>query len=895
MRLRPLFLLAALAPCAWIAAAPRAAAPPAQRLPQQEPVVKTFEAARALMSAGQLDEARSSAELELSSRPYDSDGYALLLDVADKSDDDAARLHWGKWLYWSHKYGGRSKQATEVAARLANVYEGWNRDEAIVQAWSDATLKAAKTAAGKKQFRLAGHLLSKLLDLNPTDKAVQREWDSVVDKAGQEVSGGGFQAAEVRRKSASWIGKQNAKHEDWESRFSEKSRYYDVETNLDYEFFMTVQSAMDEIYEFYQETYDYQKKTPRVRLAVHRKRSDFDRFSQEVLGRALPSESVGGYWASGLNTVAAYDRSYGNPNQTREDLWITLFHESSHQFMTILTEKVGRRGVYTPVWLDEGTASYFEGCQLKADGTIVKNNVADHRLREWWYLEHSNSKRSLEQLTAHERNTGPDSTGLLSYEGEYYSYGWALVYFLLNYEENDRRVYGAAITPDGGEIPADYKAVRKAGRLVYRQPYLNYLEFYSKEGNKMNAKEQPFEKAKELFVDAVKDPDVPNWDAFETRWRKFTNSLYGEMQAGYEFADVPQARSRGYIMAEDWERARITAEQADAKRPDDPETYRLLAEANWGAERKGESAYWMFRHWEMMWPTGNAEAIDAAEKWFEEHGAKEIVTGICQVSKKAKEAAGLAMEEALAAGHPVLAALTVAHLQRALGVQFEELDRQAAEFAELSHEELRMWQAAYNKGPDSNRRLQLSEGSRDVITAVDYKPDGLVIFDPEGPDTAGYERCEEGALSWLAPPYDVRGRIQVDGQAGRLLLGLDRNGRPRIMVSFEHPAADESAVGLWTLDQRADAQSGQAFVMPDRVGGSQMPEKAKVFEFTLTMAPDGVCSLQVNGKNVKVPEKEFTLRRLSGGLALAVSDDTAAKFMGIDVRPNKPFWPVSPE
>lgn len=880
MRLRPLLLFAA--PTLFLA-------------PAQEPAVVPFEAARALQSAGQHEEARASAELELASRPYDHAGYQLLLDLADQADNDAARLHWGKWLYWSHKYGGRSKDATEIAARMTNVYEGWNRDEAIVQSWSEATLKAAKAAAGKKQYRLAGHLLSKLLALNPTDKTIQREWDAVVDKAGQEVSGGGFQAAEVRRKSASWIGKQNAKHEDWESRFMEKSRYYDVETNLDYEFFMTVQSAMDEIYEFYQETYDYKKKTPRVRLAVHRKRSDFDRFSQEVLGRAMPSESVGGYWVAGLNTVAAYDRSYGNPNQTREDLWITLFHESSHQFMTILTEKVERRGIYTPVWLDEGTASYFEGCQLKADGTIVKNNVADHRLREWWYLEHSDQKHSLEDLTAHVRNTGPDDTGLLSYEGDYYSYGWALVYFLLNYEENDRRVYGAAITPDSGEIPAEYKAVRKAGRLVYRQPYLNYLEFYSKEGNKMNDRNQPFEKAKELFVDAVKDPDVPNWEAFENRWRKFTNSLYGEMQAGYEFADVLQARSRGYLMAEDFERARITAEQADAKRPEDPETYRLLAEANWGEDRKGESAYWMFRHWEMMWPTGNAEAIAAAETWFAEHGAKEIVTGVCAVSKKAKEAAELAMEEALAAGHPVLAALTAAHLQRALGVQFAELDQKAVEFAELSEQDLRMWQAGYNKGPESNRKLQLSEGSRDVITAVDYKPDGLLIYDPAGPDTAGYERCDEGALSWLAPPYDVRGRVQVDGKAGRLLLGLDRNGRPRVMVSFEHPESDAAAVGLWTLDQRADAQSGRAFVTPDQVGGGYLDEHAKIFDFQLTMTAEGKCTLTVNGEKVDVPEKEFTLRRLTGGLALSVSEDTAAKFMGIEVRPNQPFWPVAPD
>ncbi len=897
MRLGRFLCLAALAPCTWLAAERSVQPPPAWSAVQEPPQPAPFAAAHALLEEGSLDEARASAEKELAAQPYDQRGYAVLLDIADAADDDAARLRWGKWLYWSHKYAGRAKPATEIATRLANVYADWNMDEAVVQAWMNANKKAADAAMGKKQYRLAGHLLSKLLDLNPTDKVLQREWDQLVDKAGQEATGGGFQAAEVRRKSASWIAKENAKHEDWETRFEEKSKYYDVQTNLDYEFFVTVQSAMDEIYEFYQEVYDYKKKTPRVRLAVHRKRSDFDRFSQEVLGRAMPSDSVGGYWAEGINTVAAYDRSYGNPDMTREDLWNTLFHEASHQFMSLLTAKPSRKGMFDPPWLNEGTSSYFEGCQIKADGTIVKNNVAEHRLREWWWLDHSDERHTLKELVGHVRNTGPDSTGMLSYEGGFYSYGWALVYFLLNYEENDRRVYGPPITVTG-EIPVEYKTVRPAGRLVYRDAYLKYLKFYTEEGNRLNDQYQPYDKAIEVFVDGVADPDVPNWDAFENRWRKFTTSLYGELQSGYEFADVLQARCRGYLLAEDFERARVTAEQADAKRPDDPETFRLLAESNWGEERKGDAAYWMFRHWEMLWPTGDAEGLQAAEKWLEEHGAKEIVSGVCVTSKTALEAAKRVMEEALAAGHPVLASLTAAHLQRALGVDFEDLNRQAVEYAELSRQDLRMWQGAFNKGPEGDRKIQLSEGSRDLVTAVSYKPNGLLLYDPKGPDGPGYERCEEGSLAWLAPPFGVRGRIQVDGAQAVILLGLDRSGRPRSRISFEYPAEDESAVGVWTLDQRTDSQVGISTVTPDRVGSGHLKEmvpKGDFYDFELTMDEAGKCTLTVEGENIAVPEKKMTARRLTGGIALAVRDDTAALFSGIEVRPNKPFWPIAPD
>ncbi|MDP6850654.1 MAG: DUF1570 domain-containing protein, partial [Planctomycetota bacterium] len=327
----------------------------------------------------------------------------------------------------------------------------------------------------------------------------------------------------------------------------------------------------------------------------------------KLMKRAMESRGVGGYWAPGLRTVVAYDRSYDEEGQTQDAIWKTLFHEASHQFMTLLTK--GR--IDTPVWLDEGTSSYFEGCVIKADGTIVKNNPAAQRLRSWYMQETGGAGHSLEELIAHERNLGPDSTGMGSYEGEYYSYGWALVYFLLNYEENDRRVYGTPITPDG-RVPADYKAVKKAGRLVYRDAYQKYLAHFSKNGCDGD-RYYPLEMAKKYFVEEIADPDVPDWAAFEARWRKFTTSLYQEQEEmGMEFADVLQARSRGYLMIEDFERARITAEQADDKRSEDAETYRLLALANLGEGRKEDAIFWMIRHWELVWPAGKNEETDAA-------------------------------------------------------------------------------------------------------------------------------------------------------------------------------------------------------------------------------------------------------------------------------------------
>ena len=624
-----------------------------------------FEEARELLAAGKLEEAEAAAVRELGRDPYNTEGYLLMFDIAraQPEPDVEAMLRWGKWLTWSFAASGSKTELEVISSKLTEIYEGWNTDEATLAEWSSNVEKAVKSASSKKQYRLAGHLMNKLLDLNPSDKKLLKTYDKLVDKAGNELSGGAFVSDKVKRKSAKWLAKNNAKHSEWEERWTKKTKNYDVETNMDYEFFETLSAAMDEMNQFYRDIYAYKKKSGRARLAVHRKRSDFDRFSQEILGRPMQSESIGGYWVNGLKTVVAYDRSMGDPNQTRADLWNTLFHEASHQFMSLIMKKSVRKGMFTPAWLNEGAASYFEGCVIKADGTILKNNVAEHRLRSWWSIEQSTQRKSLEDLIAHARNTGPKD-GTLSYEGIYYPYGWAFVYFLLNYEENDRRVYAPPITPGEG-IPSEYKTVRKAGKLVYREAYNKYIDFFAEEGNKDNSQQFPFEVAQRIFVDEIGDPDVPNWDAFEDRWRRFTNSLYGEMLSGPEFADVLQSRSRGYILAEDYERARTTAEQADLKRPNDAETYRLLSLANEGEGLEGDAMYWMVRHWESSWPAGDDVAAQEAEEWIASNGGKAIVQNYLEPTKVALTQTRANMEAALGDGHPILATLYATHSMQA--------------------------------------------------------------------------------------------------------------------------------------------------------------------------------------------------------------------------------------
>jgi hypothetical protein len=847
-----------------------------------------FDEGRSLISQGKLDEAKVSVTSSLSSNPYSTEGYQLMYTIAKREASAEEQLRWGKWLVWSYTAAGKKDASAVIEEELSTIYTAWNTDQLIIDEWQKNVEKAAKKAGSSKQYRLAGHLLSKLLAIDPKNKKLNKSWDSLADAAGNEVSGGAFVSDKVRRKSASWLEKNNARHSDWDTRWHRKTKYYDVNTNLDYEFFETVCSAMAQMNEFYRAVYEFgKKKTKHVKLLIGAKRTDFDRFSMELLGYTMPSDSIGGYWVRGLSTVASFDRSLGDPNLTKDDLWTTLFHEASHQFMAIKMDKNERRGIFTPVWLNEGTASYFEGSVIKADGTILKNNVAEHRLREWWSLEQSEQyKHSLEELIAHPRNTSALNNSK-SYEGHFYAYGWALVYFLLNYEENDRRVYGVATT---GDKDPNSKTVTKAGKLIYRQPYLNYLEYFSKKGNVDNDQFMPLDMAKKFFVDDVKDPDVPDWDAFEKRWRKFTKSLYGEMMQGSEFSNTLQARSRGYLEAKDFERARATAELADNKRPFDAETYLLLAKANLGEGLDGDALFWMFRHWEAVWEDNDYEAAKVAEEWLEDNGAKSILKYYIEPTKIAVAAIEEAMESSLADGHPICGPLFASYMMQALQLNFIGMKEKAVELSEMSGQDLRAWQAAFAKSNDANRRVTLDNG--DLVDAVKYELDGVLLYNPEGRATPGTERTNVSNLKNLLPPFSMRGELLIDGDVAAFTFGIASTGKAQSRILFINRDDETQIIEFQTYKRTVNAREGTSERLPEAIGGEEFTRKESII-FQLDIDSEGGGTYSVNGKQSALPE-DFDLTHFTGGFAIAASDDTAVLFKNIAVRQSTSFWPVSP-
>src|SRR5678810_546011 len=94
--------------------------------------------------------------------------------------------------------------------------------------------------------------------------------------------------------------------------------------------------------------------------------------------------------------------------------------------MTLLS-----RGGFTPSWLNEGTASFFEGASAMADGRVLWPDAPIDRLQTLNMM--------LGGMTF--GGKAPKLVDVIgwnqprSYDAEYYPWGWGLVYFMQQYED----------------------------------------------------------------------------------------------------------------------------------------------------------------------------------------------------------------------------------------------------------------------------------------------------------------------------------------------------------------------------------------------------------------------------------------------------------------------------
>jgi hypothetical protein len=282
----------------------------------------------------------------------------------------------------------------------------------------------------------------------------------------------------------------------------QESQHYRLSCHLEPDVVKRLGTVMDDIHAFYVDVYfDGDEKKARGEKPTIRVHSTKEKMLEGWSGGAAPE----GWWSPGTNEVITFDTR--SQKRSLDDMLVTLFHEASHQFMTLLS-----RGGFTPSWLNEGTASFFEGTTAMADGRVLWPGPALGRLRDLSHQLREPDPLGAVKVVSY--------AGAGSYGAEYYAWGWGLVYFLLEYED-----------------PATLQ-------YVYRPLYSEYRTKVIATGG------EPMKVFEEVFLGKTSPLGHKTFAEFERDWRKWIletlEPLYSE---GSKARELHLTKVRDYLLA----------------------------------------------------------------------------------------------------------------------------------------------------------------------------------------------------------------------------------------------------------------------------------------------------------------------------------------------------------
>lgn len=357
--------------------------------------------------------------------------------------------------------------------------------------------------------------------------------------------------------SAEWILEHDEKHDDWDSRAELERDNYITHTDAGYEVLLRSAEAMEQMNSFYRIFFQYGtaedgKSVPRIALHIFKDREEY-----LADGIGPPVEWSGGHYTG--NAVETYIGETGF-----EGMVGVLFHEAAHQFVGLATNAVG--------WLNEGLASFFEGCRILANGTVLMNLPANHRLfplvdrmEKGWM---SDPWDGIDQNDPSAGTPAKSPTFRIVLENRYpwgppwYAPTWGVVYFLYNYQD-----------------PID-------GRFVYRD---SFRVFIDKSGGRTG--EGAVKNFEEVVLGAPKSPtkgvDFSGEDAIalprsceelDPVWKEWLTRLRDE-QSGRVEAERPYlAWGAHAITRGDYYDAMEHFEKGVLQSPDDPEIHIAFAD-----------------------------------------------------------------------------------------------------------------------------------------------------------------------------------------------------------------------------------------------------------------------------------------------------------------------------
>jgi len=479
--------------------------------------------ARASLEAGDAEAALAQAERALEWRPDDAELLALAARACVVGEDPD-RAYWYARLALANAAGDRDLRdvADEVEELVATLPLPEVSTGELVDDFIEERLKLARKCRRSKLYANAVDLLSACRGTRfeeDADEQLEKLYDNERVVEALLASGIDVPAQPITDRSPEWIAREDREHATWEDPHEVETRFYTVETNMGYEMAHSISFAMEQMNQFYRQVFQHETRGGSMRrcgIRVYATREEFD----EHEGARNPG--VRGFFVPLENRVATYDpRTDGRP---LSKLWTTLFHEASHQFTEAVTTNL------MPGWLNEGTASYFEGARLLPSGQVQTNLIPESRLRNLVALFDVGEPKLADVVSYFEPG---------SYDGSYYPFGWGLVYFFRNYENEE-------------------------SERVYLPIYLDYMQTYTKGG-----KHDVLGRFVEYFVEEAEQPGIETFEDFEAHWTQWIRDLHAVHFGGPEEADALLEQARRQVANEAFESARETYGRALDKRPSD--------------------------------------------------------------------------------------------------------------------------------------------------------------------------------------------------------------------------------------------------------------------------------------------------------------------------------------
>lgn len=269
--------------------------------------------------------------------------------------------------------------------------------------------------------------------------------------------------------SEEWIRDFDRQHNAWETRAKLQRENYTTYTDAGYEVLVRAAEAMEQMNAFYRQFFNYgtledKKSVSRIDLNIFKSRDEYLK-----LGIGPPVEWSAGHFTGGA--VECYVDAGGFEGMTG-----TLFHEAAHQFVSLATNAAG--------WMNEGLASFFEGTRILANGTVLMNMPANHRLfplvdrmNKGW-MDSAGDGIDPKNPSKSEPPKAPTFRIVLENKYDWgppwYAPTWGVVYFLYNYQDpvDGRFVYRPSfrkfINSSGGRIGEG--AVENFEKIVLANP-----------------------------------------------------------------------------------------------------------------------------------------------------------------------------------------------------------------------------------------------------------------------------------------------------------------------------------------------------------------------------------------------------------------------------------------